>query len=113
MSSLAAVFGLPGKFLLSLGTGKGGNATGTINSDYNNYYGLGGGGGAYGYESIEVTPGTYYTVATGPSGTGLKQNDEYLIFAKLEVMGNNANMCPVGRKIRFVFYTWRIFNCRI
>ena len=75
--------------------GKGGNANGTILSDYYNYYGLGGGGGAYGYESIEVTPGTYYTVVIGPSGTGLKQNDEYLIFAEAGSDGaNNDEYVP-------------------
>ena len=75
--------------------GKGGDATATVNSDYYNYYGLGGGGGAYGYESIEVTPGTYYTVVVGPSGTGLKQNDEYLIFAEAGSDGaNNGEYVP-------------------
>ena len=75
--------------------GKGGDATATVNSDYYNYYGFGGGGGAYGYESIEVTPGTYYTVVVGPSGTGLKQNDEYLIFAEAGSDGaNNGEYVP-------------------
>lgn len=62
--------------------GNGGNAIGDYLEGNYNTYGLGGGGGAYGYESIEVTPGTYYTIVIGPTGTGLKQNNEYLIFAE-------------------------------
>ena len=45
-------------------------------------YGLGGGGGAYGYQSFEVIPGSYYTIVIDVNGTGLKLNDEYLIYVE-------------------------------
>ena len=62
--------------------GRGGDAYEVPNEEDVYRYGLGGGGGAYGYQSLEVIPGSYYSIVIDVNGTGLKLNDEYLIYVE-------------------------------
>ena len=68
-------------------------------------YGLGGGGGAYGYQSFEVIPGSYYTIVIDVNGTGLKLNDEYLIYVDAGSNGPNNSEYVSDWDINCILYS--------